>query len=120
MKTDAWDIPRVAVACSSLKAPYHAERNRNCSDLRNPHPTLFASYPSQRNKKNMPSYPYEPHYQEGHCAEPHAAHKLLKVMDKYNRSIGISDISFGKAFSVKDNLEKPYCATCKQTFSQLR
>lgn len=120
MQTDAWDIPRVAVACSSTLAPYIGERGRNCSDLQNPHPTLEASYPSNRHEKNMPSYPNEPHYHEGHCAEPHAAHRLLNEMDIHGTPIQIADIHFGKAYSVKNSTVKPPCATCKQTFPQLR
>lgn len=120
MKTDAWDIPRVAVACSSTVAPFIGVRGRNCSNLRNPHPTLSASYPSNRREPNMPTYPGEPHYAEGHCAEPHAAQKLLNSMDSAGSGIGIANIHFGKAFSVKNNTLKPACATCKQTFPQLR
>lgn len=120
MQTDAWDIPHVAVACSSTVAPFIGERGKNCSDLRSPHPTLFASYPSNRHEPNMPTYPGEPHYSEGHCAEPHVAHQLLNQMDKAGQPIKIADIHFGKAFSVKNDTVKPACATCKQTFLQLR
>lgn len=120
MQTDAWDIPRVAVACSSIKAPYIGERGRNCSDLMQPHPTLKANYPSIRHERYMPRYPREQHFQEGHCAEPHAAHKLLNEMEKQGRPIRILDIHFGKAYSVKNGTVKPPCATCKQTFPQLR
>lgn len=120
MQTDAWDIPRVAVACSSKQSPYIGERGRNCSDLIKPHPTLKAYYPSIRHERNMPTYPGEPHYSEGHCAEPHAAHKLLNEMENAGLPIQIADIHFGKAYSVKNSTVKPPCATCKQTFPQLR
>lgn len=118
-KTDSWDIPRVAVACASKVSPYLCARGRNCSNLIHPHPILLASYPSVKRDPQTPAYPLEPHFAEGHCAEPHAANKLLNKMAK-KRFINISDILFGKAFSVKNSLEKPYCATCKQTFPQLR
>lgn len=120
MKTDAWDIPRVAVACSSDWPPFIGERGRNCSDLQNPHPALRVSYPSNRHELNMPTYPGEPHYHEGHCAEPHAAHKLLNKMDEYHVALPVYEIHFGTAFSVKNSMPVPYCATCKQTFPQLR
>lgn len=115
-----WDIPRVSVACASKVAPFHGERDRNCSNLRNPHRTLYNSYPSVKKETNPPSYPNEPHYAEGHCAEPHAAHRLLNTMDLCHKPICIADIQFSTAFKVKDGIPIAYCATCKLTFPQLR
>lgn len=115
-----WDIPKVAVACASTVVPYEKERGHNCANLYNPHPKLYTSYPSVKNEQNPPQYPNEPHYPEGHCAEPHAAHRVLNKMDVYNRPIQIADLAFGKAYSVKYLIIKEYCATCKLTFPQLR
>jgi len=119
-KTDKWDIPRVAVACSSTVSPYYRVRGRNASTLKNPHPTLYATYPSVKKDVNPPAFPGEPHYQEGHCAEPHAAHKLLNRMDRRRIRMNINEIMFGKAYHVCNSVEIAYCATCKLTFPQLR
>ena len=115
-----WDIPRVAAACASNTSPYVMERGHNCADLRNPHQTLKSSYPSVKNEQWAPQYPGEPHYSEGHCAEPHAAHKVLNEMDKCHHPIQIQNLQFGKAYEVKYITEKANCATCKLTFPQLR
>ena len=115
-----WDIPRVAVACASSVAPYVMDRGHNCADLRKPHQTLRASYPSVKNEQGAPQYPGEPHYSEGHCAEPHAAHKVLNDMDKWHQPIQIRNLQFGKAYDVKHLTVRAYCATCKLTFPQLR
>lgn len=115
-----WDIPRVVVACASLKSPFILKHAHSCESVKHPHSTLSSSYPSQRNEPGMPKYPREAHFPEGHCAEPHAAHKLLNAMDKARQPIQISDILFGSAISVINGTVKPYCATCKQTFPQLR
>lgn len=115
-----WDIPKVVIACASKSAPFDKERGHNCANLRNPHPTLYASYPSVKNEQNPPEYPDEPHYPEGHCAEPHAAHKVLNRMDEYGRPVQIADLEFGHAYCVKYETVKPPCATCKLTFPQLR
>ena len=115
-----WDIPRVVVACASQKAPFHLKHAYCCCDLHHPHPTLFAAYPSQNNPQSIPQYPGEPHFAEGHCAEPHSAHKLLNAMDREGCPIQIGNIQFSNAYVVKDEIIKPYCATCKQTFPQLR
>lgn len=114
-----WDIPKVAVACASTVAPYEMERGHDCADLRNPHPILRASYPSVKNDPNAPKYPSEPHFAEGHCAEPHAAHKVLNIMKRYQPNIRIADLQFGNAYVVKYLTVKDYCATCKLTFPQL-
>ena len=115
-----WDIPKVVVACASRIAPFDKERGHNCENLRNPHPVLHASYPSVKNEYDPPQYPGEPHYPEGHCAEPHAAHRVLNQMDGYGKRVQIADLEFGNAYSVKYETIKPYCATCKLTFPQLR
>lgn len=115
-----WDIPKVAVACASKVAPYELERGHNCADLQNPHPVLKASYPSVKNEANPPQYLGESHFAEGHCAEPHAAHRVLNEMTKSLHRVSIADLQFGVAYSVKNLTIKDYCATCKLTYPQLR
>lgn len=112
---NAWDYPAVAVACSSNKTPFYMRKGHSCESLRNPHPTLFASYPSTKKGTTPKRYT-----REGHCAEPHAAHKLLNAMTKSNKTILVSDILFGKAFRVIDCSPVAYCSTCRKTFPQLK
>lgn len=120
LRKGQWDIPKVAVACASNVAPYEMDRGHNCADLQNPHPTLKASYPSIKREQNAPKYPGEEHFAEGHCAEPHAAQRVLNEMTRLHKPIKIEDLQFGIAYSVKHLTVKSYCATCKLTFPQLR
>lgn len=124
-KIDSWDPPRVVVACGSMKPPYKAECGRQKRALINGHPKLKDAYIS---KGLCIGYPVpkkikikkdQPYWEPGHCAEPHAAHKLLNSMDKIN-PIDISDILFGYAFRVMNGMPIPYCNTCKLVFPQLR
>ena len=110
-----WDYPTVAVACGSMKNPYYMRKGHSCETLHNPHPTLFAAYPSTKKGTTPKQFT-----REGHCAEPHAAHKLLNAMTKCKKPIQVSDILFGKAFSVIDCIPVAYCPTCKKTFPQLK
>ena len=123
-KTDSWDPKRVVVACGSLLPPFKAASGRQNSALRNGHPKLKEAYeikglqighPVPRQMKTKTDQPY---WEPGHCAEPHAAHKLLNIMDRYN-PIEINDIVFGYAFSVLNGTPIPYCNTCKLVFPQL-
>ena len=124
-KTDLWDPPRIVVACGSLISPYKAAHGRQNSTLKKCHPILEKAYeskglrighpvPDNLKNKNGKSY-----WLPGHCAEPHAVHKLLNMMDWWN-PIGISDIVFGKAFRVINGMPIAYCNTCKLVFPQLR
>ena len=124
-KTDWWDPPRIVVACGSLISPYKAVRGRQNSTLKNGHPILLDAYvskglcigrPVHNSLKNKHRQSY---WLPGHCAEPHAVHKLLNIMYRWN-PIGISDIVFGYAFRVINGMPIPYCNTCKLVFPQLR
>lgn len=117
-----FNIPKVVAACTSDLYPYFVCKGRNNNDLKNPHPTLAAAYPPQGGnrkpiKKPIPRINY---YPVGHCAEPHAAHKLLQKMDSGGQPIAIRDIRFSFAFSVKNQSVVPYCGTCRLTFPQLK
>lgn len=112
-----------SVSCSSKKSPYKAKNTYNCTTLKKCHHTLAASLPcklgekpSRRIKTKITGSPFL----AGHCAEPHAAQKLLNSMSNAAINMKIKDIDFSDALMVKNNLLKDYCRTCKLTFPQLQ
>lgn len=125
-KTDSWDMPIVVVACCSTKKPYVLKTGRNNSTLRNCHPKLTAAYSCYNTRVGkkpphaMRLYPMEPHFEAGHCAEPHAAHALLNTMDKLRVVLSITMIDFSHAINCKNNTVHDYCGTCKLVFPKLR
>lgn len=122
-KTNAWDITLVAVSCASNKSPFMVADDHNSTTLKKCHPTLDASLPcklgEKPSKRLMPKIKGVP-YPAGHCAEPHAAQKLLNKMSNAAKEIEIRDIDFSEALTVKNKLPMDYCRTCKLTFPQLR
>ena len=56
----------------------------------------------------------------GRCAEPHAAHNLAGKLSKKGFVLKLNDIVFSLAINVSTSSVKPYCATCKIVFPQLR
>ena len=124
-KTDLWDPPRIVVACGSLISPYKAAHGRQNSTLKKCHPILEKAYESKGLRigcpvpKKLKTNADQKYWLPGHCAEPHAVHKLLNIMDWWN-PIRISDIVFGKAFRVINGMPIAYCNTCKLVFPQLR
>lgn len=115
-----YNIPKVVAACTSNISPYFVCRGRNDHSPMSPHPVLRATYPKrgqygliQRTKKTR-------FYPVGHCAEPHAANKLLYDMAHRGKSLKIMDLRFSFAYNVKHSAVVDYCGTCKLTFPQLR
>lgn len=122
LKDDSWDIPRVAVSCASQKPPFISENGRNCSYMRNIHPTLLRAHQIkgiQIGSKPPRVIKGAEYFVAGQCAEPHAAHRLLNQMDKVGRMIGVNDILFSLAYKVKNSTVRAYCQTCKTIFPQL-
>lgn len=115
-----YNIPKVVAACTSNNFPYLVCRGRNDLSPMSPHPVLKAAYPKRgkyglisRTKKTI-------FYPVGHCAEPHAANKLLYDMTHRGKSLKIMDLRFSFAYNVKHSAVVDYCGTCKLTFPQLR
>lgn len=138
-KTNCWDLPIVVVTCASRKFPKIIGNGRNCSRLRNPAPVVRNAYASIIDKsgnpmkgvsiplgtapssqlKNLFGYSTQTGNEAGRCAEPHAAHNLSGNLSP-KHSVNLSDIVFSLAIEVSTSAVKPYCATCKIAFPQLR
>ncbi len=125
-KDDSWDLPRVVVACGSLKAPFKVEKRYSRTTLKNGHKTLKSAYSKvgmvigQKLPRQIKQRIGKPYWDPGHCAEPHAVHALLNTMDKFGVSLQIKEIRFGKAFKIMNGKEEHYCNTCKTVFPQLK
>lgn len=127
-KEDRWDVHILSVACASDVPPYISESGHNCTTLKMCHPTLGAALPCRlgekprltEDEKNGMVHISGNSYPAGHCAEPHAAQKLLNSVDKAGGGIAIENISFGDALHVDNGQPEKYCRTCQLTFPQLR
>lgn len=116
----SYDLPRVVVSCSSKLAPYLLEKGHNCRTLKNCHNTLISALPAEIGtiiQKPIRKFPGMEYYEVGHCAEFHAAHKLLNAYDKIKSLPDISYIAFSLAIKVSSGLKRSYCGTCKETFN---
>lgn len=138
-KIDSWDLPIVVVTCASCKYPNVIGNGRNCSKLRNPASVVADAYSSIKDKygnsmsksiclgtapspslKNYFGYSRQTGNIAGRCAEPHAAHNLAGKLSKKGFVLKLNDIVFSLAINVSTSSVKPYCATCKIVFPQLR
>lgn len=122
-KDNRWDINITAVSCSSNKSYFYAVHAHNCTTLKSCHPNLAKVLPGKLGEKphkatlpTITGYAYP----IGHCAEPHAAQKLLNAGSKVGKNIQVPDIIFSLAIDIKNGLPKEYCRTCKISFKQLR
>lgn len=138
-RVNQWDLPLTVCSCGTKKTPFIAQNGRNCSALRTPHPVLAAAYNNivdgKGNKigsiqlgskanaeiKNILHLSGQSSYDAGRCAEPHAANRVLKEIDKRpGHFTAISDLLFSVALDARYPIVKPYCVTCKCVFPQLR
>lgn len=119
------NMPKVTMACCSNKSPFLIQKDYNHTTLKTCHQMLLNALPSPlgtKIPKNKRLFPKEDYFEVGHCAEFHASHKLLEKFDKKSKTINqlsLNDIIFGYAIKVSSGYVRPYCGTCKQTFSQL-
>lgn len=137
-KTDWWDMPLTVCSCGSTKAPFLAANGRNCSELKRPNVVLANAYKDikdatgkhigkiqlgQKPGDNMITalgMNGEKSFKAGRCAEQHAANRLFNEADKIPASLIISDLLFSDALDARYPIVKPYCATCRCVFPQLR
>ena len=115
-----YNIPKVVVACTSNISPYFVCRGRNDHSPMSPHPVLRAAYPKRGQYVHILRTKKTKFYPIGHCAEPHAANKLLVDMARRGKHLAIRDLRFSFAFNVKHSAVVDYCGTCQLTFTQLR
>ena len=115
-----YNIPTVVAACTSNKSPYLVCRGRNDHSPMSPHPILRAAYPKRVQYGLLPRTKKTRFYPVGHCAEPHAANRLLYEMSYKGKHLLIRDLRFSFAYSVKNSAVVEYCGTCKLTFPQLK
>lgn len=137
-KTDWWDIPLTVCSCCSTKSPFIAANGRNCSALKKPNSILTNAYNcikdaagnriggiplGQKPARNITSalgMKGQDSFEAGRCAEQHAANRLFNEADKIPASLAISDLLFSDALDARYPIVKPYCATCRCVFPQLR
>ena len=138
-KDDRWDIPLTVCSCGSTKAPFLAANGRNCSALKMPNPILAKAYDNIEDDSGkhigkiiLGQKPGDDiitslgmngkkSFKAGRCAEQHAANRLLNEADKIPAaSLVISDLLFSDALDARYPIAKPYCATCRCVFPQLR
>lgn len=116
------DMPLVMVACSAMCPPFTVRIGRNNETLLNAHPTLKREYQTiglrigQVPSRSQRIAPWLSHKEAGHCAEPHAAHKLLNKVN----GLRIDQMQFSLAYDVKNSQPHGYCGTCQMVFPQLR
>lgn len=137
-KTDWWDMPLTVCSCGSTKAPFLAANGRNCSVLRKPNRVLADAYNNIKSAagKSIGRIPLgqkpgdnikaslgikgEDSFEAGRCAEPHAANRVLDDAMRRGGILHISDLVFSDALDARYPIIKPYCATCRCVFPQLR
>lgn len=137
-KDDRWDVPLTVCSCCSTRAPFLAANGRNCSALKMPNRILFDAYDNIKDSKGkcIGRIPLgqkpgddmitalgmngEKSFKAGRCAEQHAANRLFNEADKIPASLAISDLLFSVALDARYPIAKPYCATCRCVFPQLR
>ena len=137
-KDDRWDIPLTVCTCCSTKAPFLAANGRNCSALKMPNHVLTNAYNNIIDAKGnrIGRIPLgqkpgdviitslgmngEKSFKAGRCAEQHASNRLFNEADKILPSLAISDLLFSVALDARYPIAKPYCATCRCVFPQLR
>lgn len=137
-KDDRWDVPLTVCSCGSTKAPFLAANGRNCSALKMPNRVLSDAYDNIKDAtgnrvggislgqkpgddiKTSLGMNGEKSFKAGRCAEQHAANRLLNEAEKIPASLVISDLLFSDALDARYPIVKPYCATCRCVFPQLR
>lgn len=137
-KDDRWDIPLTVCSCGSKNPPFLAANGRNCSALKMPNSVLSDAYNNVKDAKGnrVGGIPLgqkpgdniisslgmngEKSFKAGRCAEQHAANRLLNEVDKMPGALAISDLLFSVALDARYPIVKPYCATCRCVFPQLR
>lgn len=115
-----FNIPKVVAACTSNISPYLVCRGRNDHSPMSPHPVLRDAYPQTSQYRHSPRTKRTKFYPVGHCAEPHAANRLLYEMSYKGKHLSIRDLRFSFAYRVKNSAVVEYCGTCKLTFPQLK
>ena len=120
------DVKKVVAACSLDFPPYIARIGTNNDTLWDAHPLLQQFYHNvglqigQTPPRAMQLYHVKP-YPAGHCAEPHAVHRLFNsVPFRLLQGVTVNNLLFSTAFDIKNNAPHPYCGTCLHTFPQLR
>ena len=99
-----FNVPKVVAACTSDRFPYLVCRGRNNHSPKNPHPVLKTAYPKSGQYSHLPRTKRTRFYPVGHCAEPHAANKLLYDMSNYGQRLSIMDLRFSYAYRVKNGV----------------